>query len=277
MLYPFHLQVAGSGGIALGKLETDLARFIHDQPRRKRAAGLGNEFLQQICSARRQQFGHLPAFDGPLQNGLARLEFARLFLRLRLLAEVIRFAFEHPPAAAGTFADRLQAREIELGLRLLLCVLGGLPLALLELETDLAVLAEHEKRLEGAAVAFGDEFIQQIGLAAGQQLLNLRGGKRLLKDDRSDPEIALAFLADRLFARVVHPVFEDAVAALWTFPEGLLAGEIDRLRRTVRAISVPRFVAEIEFESVLRVEAYDRGEVSALPAAEALQGSDALF
>src|SRR5436190_11334565 len=188
----------GSGGVALAKLETDLARFIHDQPGRKRAAGLGNEFLQQIRLALGQQLGHLLAFDGPLQNGFARLEFARLFVRLRLLAEVIRLALEHPAAAAGTFADRLLAGEIELGLRLLLCVVSGLSLALLELEPDLAVLAEHEKRLEGAAVAFRDEFIQQIGPAAGQQLLNLRGGKRLLKDDRSHPEIAFAFLADRL-------------------------------------------------------------------------------
>src|SRR5439155_643545 len=94
-----------------------------------------------------------------------------------------RLALKHAPAAARTFAGRLLSGEINPGFRLFLPALRGLLLPLLKLETNLAVLTEHEERFERAAVSFRNEFVQQVGFAGGQQLLKLRGCDRLLEDD----------------------------------------------------------------------------------------------
>ena len=118
-----------------------------------------------------------------MQDRFASLEFALLLVRLRILAQIVRLALKNAPAAPGTFADRLQSGEINLGFRLFLPALRGLPLPLLELKTNLAVLAEHEERFEPAAVSPRNEFVQQVGFAGSQQFLKLRGCDRLLEDD----------------------------------------------------------------------------------------------
>src|SRR5262249_24367988 len=61
-------------------------------------------------------------------------------------------------------------------------------------------------------------------------------------------------------------------AALRTLAEGLLAGEINGLGRT--GFAVFRLVAEVEFKFVFGIEADDRREGSALPAAESLQRAE---
>src|SRR5207247_5373650 len=72
--------------------------------------------------------------------------------------------------------------------------------------------------------------------------------------------------------RVVHSVVEHPAAALRTFADRLLAGKINRLGRT--AVAVLRLIAEIELKFVFGIEADDRGEGPALPAAETLQRTE---
>src|SRR6185295_18748768 len=97
---------------------------------------------------------------------------------LRVLADVIGRSLEDASAALGTFAERFLAREVELHGRLLrLAVFGGGALGSrrtrLELETNLAVLADRQERLECAPVFLRDKLCQQIGLAGREQLDHL--------------------------------------------------------------------------------------------------------
>ena len=60
------------------KFKGDLAGVIHHEIRRKRPAGLGNEFVEQIGLARGQQLLRLRPLNRLLQNFPADFEFARL-------------------------------------------------------------------------------------------------------------------------------------------------------------------------------------------------------
>ena len=51
-------------GIARRKLEGRFAGVVQDQVRREGAPGFGDEVLEQIRFARREQLGHLGPIDG---------------------------------------------------------------------------------------------------------------------------------------------------------------------------------------------------------------------
>src|SRR5438132_2913257 len=104
--------------LALRKFKTYLATVAEHQPCGEGPAGFRDEFLQQIGFAGREQFDQLFALNPPLQNGFSRLEFARLFVCLRFLTEIIRLALKHARAAARAFPQRFLSAEIKLWRRL---------------------------------------------------------------------------------------------------------------------------------------------------------------
>ena len=261
--------------IARRELESNLACLIGHQICGERPAALGgNEPLQQVGLAVRQQPRHLLPVDGLLQDHLADLEFAWLLVRLRALANVSLAAFENPLAALGAFAQRLLPGEINLWLRRRrLAVLGGrflrLRLARLEFKAHAPVL-DHQERLEGPAL-LGDELLQQIRLAGGEQLLHLLALNGPLQDDFARPEIARAIGPDRLLTGVSHRRIEYALAALRAFAQRLLPREINLRHGAVRVRPV---LAEIKLRLQFRRELDHGREGLAQSAAKTLQRPD---
>ena len=95
---------------------------------------------------------------------------------------------------------------------------------------DLALVIHDEigrKRLPG----LGNELVDQIGLARGQQLLRLRRLNRLLQNLPADLEFARLDVRLRFFAQVTRFRVEDLAAAPRTFAQRLFAGEINLRQR----------------------------------------------
>ena len=215
-----------------------------------------------------------------LADDFSGLELADLLLGLRIFAHVIVKSFEDASAALRTFAKRFLAGEVQLRSRFLgLAVLrgafaSGFRRARLELEADLAVLAERKERLEGAPVLLRDELRQQIRLAGREQLDHLRAFERLLENDRARAEVAGLGPAHRLLAHVGHPVLVDVRLALGALADGFLAREI---HHNGSALGIDVLVAEVELRLELRRKFHDGSERKTLLAAEALKRPDLLL
>ena len=97
----------------------------------------------------------------------------------------------------------------------------------------------------------------------------------LLQNDFPGAERAGLVRAGRLLAKVTHPRVEHPRAALRTFAQRFLAGEIHRRGRL--AIFVSLVVAEIELNLELRRQFQHRGERFAHLAPETLQRPDLPF
>src|SRR5713101_2439859 len=93
--------------IPLLEFDADAFLFVQHQKRFERPALAGNETLEQICFASREQFLHLFALDRPLQDHFARPEIARLVRPNRIFAEIAHSGFENTSAAFRTFPQRL--------------------------------------------------------------------------------------------------------------------------------------------------------------------------
>jgi hypothetical protein len=101
------------------EFKRDLALVVHHEIRRKRFPGLGDELVEQIGLAVGQQFLRLRRLNRLLQNFPVDLEFARLGVRLRFLAQITRLRVKNLAAALRTFAQRRLAGKINLWQRLL--------------------------------------------------------------------------------------------------------------------------------------------------------------
>ena len=112
-LFRFHFAFARR------EFKRDLALVVHHEIRRKRFPGLGDELVEQIGLVRGQQFLRLRRLNRLLQNFPVDPEFARLGVRLRLLAKIARLRVENLAAALRTFAERFLAGKINLRQRLL--------------------------------------------------------------------------------------------------------------------------------------------------------------
>ena len=99
--------------------------------------------------------------------------------------------------------------------------------------------------LELAPRLVGDEALEQVGLAGGEQLGHLLARDRLLQDDLAALEVAGDVGADRVLADVVGAELVDVALRLRALAEALLLGEIDRLARSPSRL---RVFAEIELE-----------------------------
>ena len=118
----------------------------------------------------------------------------------------------------------------------------------LEFEADLAIRLPHEKRRERAARACRNE-LQEIGLAAGEQLLHLRRLDRPLQDHAPRAEIAGLVRPHGLLAHVGLRRLEYVRAALGTRPQRRLAREVRRRRVVVGVAEIERdFVGIGQFE-----------------------------
>mmetsp|Transcript_3271 Transcript_3271/g.11449 ORF Transcript_3271/g.11449 Transcript_3271/m.11449 type:complete len:1068 (-) Transcript_3271:367-3570(-) len=116
----------------------------------------------------------------------------------------------------------------------------------LELEHDLAFLAViGQEGLELAARLVGDEVLQQVGLALGQQLVHLGRLDGLGQDDLAGLEVAGELLAHRVLADVVGAVLVDMALALGAGAQALLAGEVHRLAVVLGLLGV---FAEVELQ-----------------------------
>src|SRR5262249_7060459 len=79
-----------------------------------------------------------------------------------------------------------------------------------------------------------------------QKLLHLLRPDLLLQNDFAGAEVAGFARADRFFANIIHSMVEDIRAALGTFAQRFLAGEINR--RCSLAVLAFFLLAKVEFD-----------------------------
>ena len=80
---------------------------------------------------------------------------------------------------------------------------GELVVARGELESHFSVFAEDKEGVEGFAAFFGDELIQQVCFALGEEFFHLLGWDFSLEDDFAGAEAARVFVFLGMFADVV--------------------------------------------------------------------------
>src|SRR5688572_31418367 len=108
-----------------------------------------------------------------------------------------------------------------------------LRIAWCELEGGLARVVEREVGGEGTS-GFGDELVEQVCLAGGEEFGNLGAFDRLLADHFARLELAGLLLGLRLFADVIRRSLEHAPATLGTFAERFLTREVELHGRLLR-------------------------------------------
>src|SRR5437588_273579 len=252
-----------------------LSHIIHHEISREWFSGFGNEIGQQIGFVFGENLGCLGAVNRLLQNHLRDFEFAGTFVALRFFAKVTRLSIEDAATAFGTLANGFEAGEINLGRGSFGCTrlrrAFGRPRGpRLEFKTHRCVF-DDQVSFEGAAF-FGNEFFEQVGFAGLQEFLDLGALDGPLQNDLADaPKVARGGGADGFFADEVHGRFKNPAAALRTFADRLLAGEI---HLGYRAVGFGLVLAEVEFGLELRSHLYDRGKRPALLAAETLKRTD---
>ena len=134
--------------------------------------------------------------------------------------------------------------------------------------------------LEGAARAVGDEFVQQIGLARGQQFLHLLGGNGLLQDDLAGFEVAtgrrLGGGGHGLAAHVVAAVGKHGCATGRARAQAGLAAEIDDFGVFLAGFVVAKVKFQLELAGVFVADDGQlRGKRPTGLGAKALQRADA--
>ena len=153
--------------------------------------------------------------------------------------------------------------------------------ARLELEDHLAFIgAPGQPRLEGAACAVADEFVQHIGFALLQQLVHLLGLHGLLQDDLAAFEVAarrgLRLGGHGFFAHIAFAKGFDGRAALGARPQVGLGRQVHDLARLLGAGVVAKVKLQFELAAGF---VFDQGELGherpAGLAAKTLQRADA--